>query len=360
MQKVTRPKSLAALFLLPLALSGALWSDACAQPAQQMQPGRGLRGGGDRAAAIKALLGSRKGNAPVPANVVYEEWLNTKSNRKLPVKIYLPTVGQAPYPLVIFSHGLGGSREAAPYLGDYWSHHGFLCIFVQHPGSDTSVVQAGLGGGKEGLMATMKEAANGPNLLDRAFDVHFVIDEVERRIHTDPKLKGQVQLSKIAVAGHSFGAGTALAIAGQNFPVGKFADDRVKAAIYLCPPVIGAGSFVPEQRYGGIHIPGLLMTGTEDTSAIGGTRAEDRRIPYDGMTAPHQYLVNFQGADHAVFGGRSFRTPAANDVKFQQMIAEVTTKFLDATLNNDQAAAKWLDNGGAAKYLGSAAVFEHK
>src|SRR5262249_49478975 len=160
----------------------------------------------------------------------------------------------------------------------------------------------------------------------------FTIDELERRNQSDPLLKGKANLDEIAVSGHSFGAGTSLAIAGERFgpTLATLEDKRVKSAIYLCPPIMG-GKAAPDQVYASIQIPGLLLTGTEDTSPINDTKAEERRIPFDGIKAPHQYLVNFVGADHATFGGRSFRKPKDTDEGFHRMIEEVTREFLDAT-----------------------------
>lgn len=278
---------------------------------------------------------------------------------------------------MIFSHGLGGNCDAATYLGQYWSAHGYICVFVQHPGSDTEVVKSAMGGGREAILENMKAAASGENLLARAKDIKFVLDELERRDKNDLQLQDHLDLSKIALAGHSFGAATTLAIAGQTFggasmapgargsSVGSgskqsYGDSRIKAAIYLCPPVTGYAKLSPAKAYGSIRIAGMLLTGTEDNSPIRDTRAEERRIPYDGITAPHQYLVNFVGADHGVFGGRAFRPAKAGDEHFHEMIEVVTTKFLDANLKGDAGAWRWLDSGGACAYLGSAASYEKK
>jgi predicted dienelactone hydrolase len=294
--------------------------------------------------------------------IVYQDWQDAQRGRTIPIKIYLPKSGAAPYPVVIFSHGLGGSREAAVYLGDYWSQHGYLGVFVQHPGSDTGVLQGSMGQGRQALIERMQAAANGKNLIDRVQDIKFVLDELEKRNQNDPVLKNQLDLGKIALAGHSFGAGTTLAVGGQTFGAAvknlETKDKRVKAAIYLCPPVFGKSP--PAEIYGGIQIPGLLVTGTEDNSSIRETKAEDRRIPFDGMKSPHQYLVNFVGADHATFGGRSFRAPKEGDEKFHELTDRVTTEFLDATLKGDASAWHWLDSAEVTTYLGKTAMFERK
>lgn len=328
-------------------------------------------------------------------NVVYQDWQDAKRDRKLPIKLYLPegilfiapqkksnpssdpriavssssnrsakTSGLSKYPVVIFSHGLGGSRDAAVYLGQSWMQHGYIAVFVQHPGSDSSVWQSAKGQGKEAAMANMHMAANARNLVLRAQDIQFVIDQLETMNKEDPVLKGKLDLSRIAVAGHSFGAGTSLAVAGQNMGILRdnpiYQDPRIKSAIYLCPPVTARAKVDPEKAYGTIKIPGLLLTGSEDNSIIGDTSAKERRIPFDGIKAPHQYLVNFWGADHATFGGRSFRNPKESDEGYHKMIEELTLKFLDASLNDNQEAWQWLDKGGAAQYLAKSADFERK
>ncbi len=295
------------------------------------------------------------------ANQQYLEWTDEQRHRTIPIKLYLPQ-GTGPFPIFIFSHGLGGSREAAEYLGTYLSSKGYFCVFVQHPGSDSGVWKSGNTVDRASFFSKMQAAANGKNWIDRAGDITFVLNELQKNSNTPP-FKGQLNLAKIAIGGHSFGAGTALAIAGQGggWSDATLADKRVSAAVYLCPPVTGAGKGNGAQKvYGTIKIPGLLLTGTEDNSPIGNTSASERRIPFDNISAPHQYLANFIGADHATFGGRSFRPGKETDANYQEMIQVITLHFLDAALKNDEASWRWLDSGEAEKYLGSKAKFEKK
>ncbi len=300
-----------------------------------------------------------------------QDWKDAKRNRTVPVKFYLAVARQGrPSPVVIFSHGLGGSREAAQYLGEYLASKGYFCVHIQHPGSDTEVARKAIlsnkgasSGGFGGIRAELGKAASGQNLILRVQDVSFVIDELERKNKTDPLLAGRLDLSKIAVAGHSFGAGTALAICGQNFGTAgnqrTVTDPRVKAGIYLSAPVNLRGRSLSDV-YGTVKVPGIVMTGTEDSSPIGETTASDRRIPFDGISAPHQYLVNFIGGDHAIFGGRSFRPRKAGDEEFHQQINQVAGAFLDAYLCGDKNAKAWLDGDGAKHYFAKSATFERK
>src|SRR3974377_1015412 len=58
--------------------------------------------------------------APAPAkyevNTVKFEWKDASRNREVPVKIYYPASGAGPFPVIVFSHGLGGSRDGYEYL----------------------------------------------------------------------------------------------------------------------------------------------------------------------------------------------------------------------------------------------------
>jgi len=70
--------------------------------------------------------------------VIDLDWNDTARGRSLPLKVRVPD-GADKVPLVIFSHGLGGSREGGKAWGEHWAQHGYLVIHVQHPGSDDSL-----------------------------------------------------------------------------------------------------------------------------------------------------------------------------------------------------------------------------
>ena len=69
------------------------------------------------------------------------DWFDTARNRAVPVRLYLPaqTAPAQTLPLVMFSHGMGGSRRGYSYLGAYWASHGFTSLHLQHVGSDRSL-----------------------------------------------------------------------------------------------------------------------------------------------------------------------------------------------------------------------------
>ena len=96
------------------------------------------------AAATAAAPAATQGPAPYkkdlgPYLVVSEllSWQDAARDRPVPVKIYSPATGKGPFPVIVFSHGLGGSREGYEYLGRQWASQGYVAVHVEHLGSDT-------------------------------------------------------------------------------------------------------------------------------------------------------------------------------------------------------------------------------
>ncbi|MCX8038509.1 MAG: hypothetical protein N3D11_15920 [Candidatus Sumerlaeia bacterium] len=313
--------------------------------------------------ASRAALFYKLDAGPYDVAVVYYDWKDATRGRDVPVKIYHPQATTGSLPIIVFSHGLGGSRDGYEYLGRHWASHGYVSVHVQHIGSDSAVWK------NQGLnaMNAMREAAATPqNAIARPLDIRFVLDQMERMNHTDGPFKGRLDLDRIGVAGHSFGAYTTLAAAGQVFvlPGGRetsLADPRVKAAIPMSAPVPRDRTKL-DRAFGKISIPCLHMTGTLDDSPIGDTTAADRRLPFDHSKAPDQYLVIFKDGDHMIFSGRAVKTgrAAKKDARFQNLIRMSTTAFWDAYLKGDRAAKQWLADGGFEAALGTDGTFEKR
>src|ERR1017187_1279766 len=96
-------------------------------------------------------------------------------NRDLPVRVYLPT-NNAPVPVILFSHGLGGNREGSKFMGEHWGARGYVAVFLQHPGSDDSVWK---GKPLAERMPDMDRAASLENFLLRVQDVPAVLNQLE-------------------------------------------------------------------------------------------------------------------------------------------------------------------------------------
>jgi predicted dienelactone hydrolase len=292
-----------------------------------------------------------------------ETWTDTARDREVPIKIYYPDDGDGPFPVIVFSHGLGGTREGYEYLGRHWASNGFVSVHLQHKGTDDSVWK-----GKLKPMEAMRDATKElSNSVNRPKDVSFVVDRLEK-INTEPSpLQNKLDLDRLGMSGHSYGAWTTLAIAGESAaglvkeePL--LADSRFKAVIAMSAPVPGPKrKELLDKTFSGVKIPVFHMTGTLDDSPIGETKAAERRLPFDHIACGDQYLVTFNGGDHMIFGGRSRKIGNnKQDEVFRKYILISSTAFWDAYLKEDAKAKSWLAEGDFEKTLGKVGKFEKK
>ncbi len=291
------------------------------------------------------------------------DWFDQKRNRKIPVKFYFPKDAKGPFPVIVFSHGLGGSRDGYSYLGRHWAEHGYVALYLQHAGSDIDVWQNVAPG--EVMEALRQAAAQPTNAAARVLDVTFALDQLEALNKGPGPVRGLLDLERIGMAGHSFGAMTTLAIAGQVFftPTGvaiSAPDPRVKAALAMSSPVPKKKEQWPA-AFAKIRIPCLHMTGTEDAMPIGQSSAAERRVPFDRSTQADNYLITFAGGDHMVFVGLTRNAGRAEkDAIIQSLVKNSSLAFWDAFLKGNTAAKAWLADGAFAKEMGAAGTFEKK
>jgi WD40 repeat protein/dienelactone hydrolase len=317
-----------------------------------------LGAGGGAAAAETTAYIAKPG--PYAVEAASYDWFDKTRDREVPVKIYFPKTRKGPFPVIIFSHGLGGSRDGYEYLGRHWASYGYVSVHLQHKGSDTDVWK-----GQARPLDAMRQAIKDPrNSINRPLDVRFAIDQMEKMNRDPGLLRGRLDLRRIGMAGHSFGAWTTLAVIGEVFvgPGGReitLADPRIKAAIAMSAPVPRDKTKL-DQAFGKIKIPCLHMTGTLDDSPIGDTVAKDRRLPYDHIRGADQYLVIFAGGDHMIFSGRGRLAGGGKDAVFQALIRPLTTVFWDAYLKDDPQAKAFLAHGGPEKLLGKEGTAEKK
>jgi predicted dienelactone hydrolase len=255
------------------------------------------------------------------------------------------------------SHGMGGSREGLRYLGEYLASNGYITVHPTHVGSDSSIVK------REGgdLGKAMREGLNPAQLANRLADVKFLIDELEL-INADPKshFHGKIDLKRVAVAGHSFGAMTTEAACGmavaRNTPSSP--DPRIRCGVALSPAPPRWDD--PETAFKDVKVPMLHLTGTnDDMSQLGGARITDRRVPFDKITAPDQYLVVLNGATHMTFAGGTPRLFGRSDSTMTAVIQRLTLEFLNAYDRDNDAAKTWLKNDAKA-FVGDKGTFEMK
>jgi predicted dienelactone hydrolase len=267
--------------------------------------------------------------------------VDASRNRPVPIRAYLPAT-TAQVPLVLFSHGLGSSRDGYKYLGTAWAQAGYAVIHVDHADSDASL-----------SLLTLYKASYAPEVWkSRPRDISFVIDALERHDPLLERVWSRADLTHIGVGGHSLGAQTALNIAGvlMSFKDGEqrvnMADKRVKAVVDLSPPFMPAS---PDPSFfAPVKIPLLHMAGTADENPAFDTLLCHKRVPFDWISGPPQYLVWLDGAIHRSFAGEN--EAQGKDIDFYHaMIVDFTTAFWDAMLRDDAHAREWLDRVSPAR-----------
>jgi len=286
------------------------------------------------------------------------EYFDRVRGRTVPWRLYRAADGPVPSPLVVFSHGLGGSRDRYSYLGRHWASYGYAVLHLTHAGSDAEALR-----GPGGLPArSLADFLSDPAVRrERPLDVSFALD----RLRDDPELSTLLDLSRVAVAGHSAGAHTALALVGMTFdlpgqPAACFLDQRVRAAIAMSPQAAGRLGLT-EDSWRQIDRPVLSITGTKDYELGLGTAAR-RRMGFDRSNGPDQYLLVIDGATHATFDDpRHLRIPVQPaDPAHHDYVRMVTTAFLDAYVAGQAPARAWLTSGAIERLSRGAARLEFK
>ncbi|MDD5533958.1 MAG: hypothetical protein PHC52_14295 [Syntrophales bacterium] len=299
----------------------------------------------------------KEGPGPYKVKVIRYTWLDKYRNRRIPAKIYYPENAPGRLPIIIFSHGLGGSREGNKYLGSYWAEHGYISVHIQHQGSDREIWLSSI----FPLRAIYSAARDPANGINRPLDIRFAIDEMERMDRKDPLFRGKLDTERIGAAGHSFGAFSVLAVAGlaikKDGDEAMLPDRRVRAALPMSAPVPLKDGII--MNFDGIEIPCLHMTGTRDDSPIGETAAKDRRVPFDRIGKADQYLLTLRDGDHITFSHWRFRGDGSKDELHHELIKTSSLAFWDGYLKKDARAMVWL-NSDFQRLLGDNGTFEKK
>lgn len=276
--------------------------------------------------------------------VRYGEWTDpARGGRVTPYKLYMPA-GPGPFPLVIHSHGLGGNREASTYILQAVAEAGFVVVALQHAGSDTGLLRgAGPSVDEAAVVAAGRAGMTSEAARGRYGDVPFALDQIAK----DPTLKDKVDLGRVGMSGHSYGALSTLTAVGQRLPAMPdftgFAEPRIKAAIAYSPNKPRGDD--PKRAFSRVRTPMLHFTGTEDVTPFDLEKnAFERTTPYQAIQGADQYLIVLDGADHGVFGGRRalMGRLKPGDAAQMEIIKAETIRFWTAYLKNDPSALQAL------------------
>jgi predicted dienelactone hydrolase len=270
-------------------------------------------------------------------------------HRDIPLKVYYPSSTSPDFakasldksgavsPVLLFSHGLGGSRDGYVYFGEGMAERGYVVILPTHEGSDKSLV----GRSKLVSLIRLKRALkNKDEQAERPADISFLIShlaDVEKKV---PGLK--LDAARIGVAGHSYGASTVMLLAGavrEGDKPGAFFDSRIKAFVALSPQGIGGDLKFGVHAWDGIQGPVLCMSGSEDRGAEN-QKPEWRMDAFTHMTGTDKFHLLFEGADHLDFSDSQLGGKPSNGAVHRAMLENVAA-FFDFYLNGKQMG--WRD-----------------
>ncbi len=214
---------------------------------------------------------SARGQAPAPAESYLPEGLEAiAENATIPLVGVRDAelAGDAPFPLIAFSHGNGGIRFQNVFQCEHLASHGYIVVAPDHQGNtffDSSVPQSEL-------------------VIARPLDIRFLLDSfADFSDDAGSPFEGWVDPSVgFGVTGHSFGAFTALAAADQ--------DDRIVAVMPLTFGIPVSESYAA---------PTFLMLGTEDKT-IGLAGNANVRATYEQVRRP-RFIAEVVDAGHYSF-----------------------------------------------------------
>ncbi|MCS7186787.1 MAG: hypothetical protein N3B10_13755 [Armatimonadetes bacterium] len=278
---------------------------------------------------------------------------DTDRSKDLPVRVTAPKV-KSKNPVIIWSHGAFGSKDGYDPLVKFWAESGYVVVQPTH--SDSLALMS-----VEERRKALGYLAQGKfppgifkNWRERALDIKFVLDSLDKLSEIVPELSGCIDATKIGVGGHSYGAFTTQVIAGATVRTlsGErisLSDKRPIAFVAISPS--GPDGLFDTKSFSEINRPMLLITGSNDFGR-GGQTALWRRRAYELLPEGDKFLLWIEGAYHD-FGGISGLTRATRrwfapkfmgdeNQKHLEIVRSATLAFWDAYLKGDERAKEFL------------------
>ena len=283
-------------------------------------------GAGSALAALAGPVWANDGPAARPTVTVLDrDWVDTARARAVPVRLYLPDHATGPRPLLVVSHGIGGTRNGYSYLGRHMAEAGIASLHLQHIGSDRELWR----GNPLTLVFRLQAAAQETEALARVQDLRFALD----RLLDDAELGARIDPQRIAGAGHSYGANTMMLAGGARVlrdgqPL-ALREARLRGVLLLSSP-----PFYGEPDLGAIlrpvQLPSLHITTTDDVITIPGynSPASDRVAVYEAIGSARKALAVFQGGPHNVFTDRTTASGGELNARIKQATKELALDFV--------------------------------
>lgn len=269
-----------------------------------------------------------------PSDPAIATIINPKTDRAIKLRIRLPA-RVAPTGLILYSPGLGSGTSNGQAWCEAWRQAGYLVVTLAHPVTDDSIWRTS---DKQSFKTNMQLALAGPQYGLRVSDCSFVLDHCLKSAELAPF----IDLARVGLAGHSYGALTAQTIAGQPLGANSLRDPRIKAVIAFSP---GATSFERARSMSKVQIPFFCITGDHDQfvtfkkdgEAIKlGVSLTNRELVYANLPAGKKLQLKLRDADHMSLAGepvdalrlsRDIKVTESGHQALWDRVSQMTTAF---------------------------------
>lgn len=338
---------------------------------------------GKEAGAASYTLRPEHAYAPAPEGPVFEvvtldlTLRDGARGKDLEVRIRAPRGESSAHgvPLIVFSHGAGGARDAFPELSTHWASRGYVVVHPTH--SDSIALRRERGEDLSRLRENPRSLVMDVDAPDRLADVSFVIDSIDEIVGAinegvDEGSRLAIDAERIGVAGHSAGAYTSQIAFGArvrgprwgSMRLRSHADPRIDAAILISGQGTTNRSFTRES-WAEIGGPMMVIAGSLDVSRISDETPESRREPFEYARPGDKYLIYIEGATHGSYQGKGLATmlresPTTDLDVITSAVSSGTTAFFDCYLRDSEAAREYLESDALVALTSGAAEYKRK
>lgn len=240
-----------------------------------------------------------------------------------------PDSDGGPYPLIVYSHGYGGSAFASIFLSEYLAKHGFVVAACDHSDAHLAARAAGhadadangnLLSAKE--MARIRGSLGRPRFDHRPKELTSVIDGM-LALNADvaSPMGGIIDPERIGACGHSLGVHTVLMAGGMGNK-----DARIKALLVLS----GGISAFSAAEFRRLDLPVMFMygerEGTEWRTRDSNYQRRCTKAAYDNCKPP-KFMLEVKGAGHLSFCQALFSPMPFGSGSAAQAQADVMKKY---------------------------------